>query len=243
MTDIQAQLSILIALQEVESEIDKINQRIASLNDEAATLGQAAAEHEAQMAEQQEILDRLKKDYRELDSESKDNISQIEKSNIKLRSIKTNKEYQATLKEIEEIRKRNSGVEDRMLELLDKIESQTGAIKQKETQLAEFVRDCDRENDGIAERIREQEQACKQLGEKRIQIQTNVEPAVLKILEDVKTKVRGLPVAPVEQAVCMGCHLNIPPQLYNELRRYDQLRFCPHCYRIIYWTDKDKDKD
>ena len=241
MTDIQAQLSILIALQEVEAEIDRIDQQIASLNDEAKAFGQAAAEHETQVAEQKGILDQLKKDYRELDSESKGNLSQIEKSNIKLRSIKTNKEYQATLKEIEEIRKKNSGIEDRMLELLDQIESQTGAVKQKETQLSEFAQDCDRKKDGIADQIREQEQTCKQLDEKKAQIQTDVDPDVLKILADVKKKVLGLPVAPVEQAVCMGCHLNIPAQLFNELRRYDQIRFCPHCYRIIYWKAKDSD--
>ncbi|MEE9535799.1 MAG: C4-type zinc ribbon domain-containing protein, partial [Desulfobacterales bacterium] len=35
-------------------------------------------------------------------------------------------------------------------------------------------------------------------------------------------------------AVCQGCNVNIPPQLYNELQRFDTLMFCPHCQRIIY---------
>ncbi len=241
MTDIQAQLSILIALQEVESEIDKVGQEIAVLNDEATSLGKAATEHEGQVAEQQEVLDQLKKTYRELDSESKDNLSQIEKSNAKLRAIKTNKEYQATLKEIEELRKKNSGIEDRMLELLDQIESQKGAIQEKNNKLAEFVDTCNRKKETLAGQIQEQEQVARQLDEKKSQIRTSVEPRVLAILDDVKTKVRGVPVAPVEQSVCMGCHLNIPPQLSNELRRFDEFRFCPHCARIIYWKEQDTD--
>jgi hypothetical protein len=48
----------------------------------------------------------LKKSYRELESESKVNREMIVKSNEKLRAVKTNKEYQSILKEIEEIRKK-----------------------------------------------------------------------------------------------------------------------------------------
>jgi predicted nucleic acid-binding Zn-ribbon protein len=44
----------------------------------------------------------------------------------------------------------------------------------------------------------------------------------------------GLAVVPVKDAVCHGCNVNLPPQLYNELFRCDSLRFCPNCQRIIY---------
>jgi predicted nucleic acid-binding Zn-ribbon protein len=44
----------------------------------------------------------------------------------------------------------------------------------------------------------------------------------------------GLAVVPVKDAVCHGCNVNLPPQLYNELFRYDSLKFCPNCHRIIY---------
>jgi hypothetical protein len=241
MTDIQEQIRILVALQEVESEILKAGQHIAALNSEATSLGQAATEHEAQVAEQQDILGQLKKTYRELESESKDNLSKIEKSNEKLRAVKTNKEYQSILKEIEEIKKKNSDIEDRMIALLDQIESQEDAVKQSQTQLAGFVQMCNQKKTGIADQIQQHEQAVEQLNEKKSQIRISADPKISTILDNVKSKVRGMAVAPVEQAVCMGCHLNIPPQLYNELRRYDELRFCPHCSRIIYWKEKDND--
>ena len=131
MTDIQGQITILVALQGVELEILKTERQIFALNDEASSLGQASAEHEAQVAAEKKALDELKKTYRELESESKDNAAKIEKSNEKLRAVKTNKEYQSTLKEIEEIQKKNSGIEDRMIELLDQLESQEGALSSR----------------------------------------------------------------------------------------------------------------
>jgi len=241
MTDIQAQITILDALQGVELEIIKAGQQIAALNDEASSLAQAAATHEAQVTAEKEILDGLNQAYRQLEEESRDNVARIEKSNEKLRAVKTNKEYQSTLKEIEETQKKNSGVEDRMLELLDKLESQEAVVKQKETELVRFVQDCDEKKIKIADHIARQERTVQELKEKQAQIRTSADSTVISILDDVKTKVRGKAVVPVEDAVCMGCHMNIPPQLYNELLRYDELRFCPHCNRIIYRKKKDSD--
>jgi uncharacterized protein len=241
MTDIQEQLTILVALQGVELEILMAGRQIVALNDEAASLGQASAEHEALVAAEKEAFDNLRKSYRELDAESKINASKIDKSNEKLRAVKTNKEYQLILKEIEEIRKKNSGIEDRMIELLDQLEAQEGAVKQKEIQLAGFVQSCIEKKTAIADRVQQQVQAVERLNDKKEQIKASADPKTISILDDVKTKVRGLAVVPVEQAVCMGCHMNIPAQLYNELLRYDELRFCPHCNRIIYWKEKDSE--
>ncbi|RLB78229.1 MAG: hypothetical protein DRH24_14815, partial [Deltaproteobacteria bacterium] len=39
---------------------------------------------------------------------------------------------------------------------------------------------------------------------------------------------------PVKDALCHGCNVNLPPQLYNELFLGDSLKFCPNCQRIIY---------
>jgi uncharacterized protein len=241
MTDIQEQLTILVALQGVELEILMAGRQIVALNDEAASLGQASAEHEALVAAEKEAFDNLRKSYRELDAESKINASKIDKSNEKLRAVKTNKEYQLILKEIEEIRKKNSGIEDRMIELLDQLEAQEGAVKQKEIQLAGFVQSCIEKKTAIADRVQQQVQAVERLNDKKEQIKASADPKTISILDDVKTKVRGMAVVPVEQAVCMGCHMNIPAQLYNELLRYDELRFCPHCNRIIYWKEKDSE--
>jgi predicted nucleic acid-binding Zn-ribbon protein len=107
--------------------------------------------------------------------------------------------------------------------------------------LAGFVQSCIEKKTAIADRVQQQVQAVERLNDKKEQIKASADPKTISILDDVKTKVRGMAVVPVEQAVCMGCHMNIPAQLYNELLRYDELRFCPHCNRIIYWKEKDSE--
>ena len=47
----------------------------------------------------------------------------------------------------------------------------------------------------------------------------------------------GKALAPARNSICMGCHMNIPPQTYNELQRFDSLKLCPFCNRILYWDN------
>ena len=74
--------------------------------------------------------------------------------------------------------------------------------------------------------------------EKRMeQIGGDIDAGILDKFYWVRGRVGRSAIVPVEKAVCQGCHLNIPPQMYNELHRCDHLEFCPHCQRIIYCKD------
>ena len=238
MSNIQEQINILVEVQSVDVEILQADRLVNALSDEVAAMDQAVAERKALVSAEKETLDDLRKAYRELESESKINAGMIVKSNEKLRGVKTNKEYQSILKEIDEIRKKNSGIEDRMLELLDAIESAEEAGKAKEAELAGFLQSCQEKKESYAAKAQHERQAVEALNEKKAQISAKADPKLISVLDDVKKKVRGLAVVPVQQAICMGCHMNIPAQLFNELQRFDELRFCPHCHRIIYWKEQ-----
>jgi predicted nucleic acid-binding Zn-ribbon protein len=43
----------------------------------------------------------------------------------------------------------------------------------------------------------------------------------------------GVAVVEAVDGKCTGCHMNLPPQQYNELMRGDKLFTCPACVRIL----------
>jgi hypothetical protein len=241
MSDIQEQISILVEVQAVDEEILQADRQIAALDDEAVSLEQEVAARETLVTSEKKDLEDLKKSYREREAEFKLNTDLIDKSNVKLRAVKTNKEYQSILKAIEDIQKKNSDLEDRMITLLDEIETVEAAIREKETQLAAFIQSSREKKETIAASVRREQETVESLNRKKAQISAKADPQVITILDEVKKKVRGMAVAPVQQEICMGCHMNIPPQLFNELQRFDELRFCPHCQRIIYWKAKENE--
>jgi uncharacterized protein len=45
----------------------------------------------------------------------------------------------------------------------------------------------------------------------------------------------GRVIAQLQEGVCSGCHLKLPPQLISEIRLQTQLFTCPHCRLILLW--------
>ncbi len=47
----------------------------------------------------------------------------------------------------------------------------------------------------------------------------------------------GLAVVPTKNEVCLGCNTNIPPQLYNDIKKNDDLYTCYYCKRFLYYQE------
>jgi hypothetical protein len=238
--DVRELVSKLVALQETEKEIRRLSEALGRVDRLTADLDaqqeSLVAEVEAAKAQIQEINKR----YRALESELQANQGRIEKGHEKLRSVKTNKEYQSGLKEIEELKQMGSRVEDEMLACLDQLEQ--GKARSKEAQAA---------LDSRQKQIRADKDAVLEGAEKDrsrlLKVQEECQALFGRIPADALTRYRrvvatkpdGNGIVPVEDAVCRGCNVNIPPQMYNELQRMDRLKNCPNCERIIYWQYKE----
>lgn len=234
MSNIKEQLETLVALQRAENEIGRIEQDLDGIDGRIASLDTEVADYENRVAGCQEAIDALRKQYRSDENEVKQIDAQIGKSKEKLRAVKTNKEYQSMLKEIDELKHKSSNLEDQMLGTLDRIEK-------AEAELAVHRGDLDdvkRESDGKREEIRKlaegQKEALGRLLQERETIWQTVTPKIQTLYLKVKRQGQGIGVAAVLDAVCQVCRMNIPPQQYNELLRLDMVRMCPNCQRIIY---------
>lgn len=231
------QIEILVNLQNIESaasvltaELDMVPQKLEALDAELKAYEKGIENESVQ-------LDTLKKEYREFEADIQMNLSQIKKSQDKLRSVKTNKEYQSSLKEIEDVENKNSLIEDEMIRCLEQMEVAEKVIASRKEEFIEF-------NDLIRNEIIFTEQKAaqnkKKLSELEIErekVSLRVKPELVEKYTFVKNKVKGAAVAAVSGAICQGCNLNIPPQMYNDLQRSNTLNFCPHCQRIIYWKE------
>jgi predicted nucleic acid-binding Zn-ribbon protein len=232
---VKDQIAILVKLQDVEGRTQKISCVLNKVNERLDALNLRLAEFENLIAEHKSELDGLKKSYRASEGETLTRQDQIAKSQAKLRAVKTNREYQSLLKEIDDLKAGNSKIEDTMLESLDRIEAAEKAIGERDREYQALKEEVEREKKMIEEEAEENRRKLALLAEEREAISSAVEPEFLSRFKAVKAMVGPLAVAPVSRAVCQGCHVNIRPQLYNELQRCDTLLLCPNCQRIIYY--------
>lgn len=105
VSSIKEQLETLVALQETELQIRGIEQDLAGIDGRIDALTSEITAYEIRVSEYQTALDELKQQYRADEREVKEIDTHITKSNQKLRDVKTNKEYQSMLKEIDDLKK------------------------------------------------------------------------------------------------------------------------------------------
>jgi predicted nucleic acid-binding Zn-ribbon protein len=228
------QIDILVRLQKIELESNYINSQLGELPHRLEKIDEELRAFQGAIAEEENRLTELKKKYRTYESDAEMNLSRIKKSKEKLGSVKTNKEYQSSLKEIEDLEVINSKIEDDMIECLetmDGIESEIDSKKKDYSLLSDRVK---AEKDLLQQESDQAKESLARLDADRSSLTKTIDPELLRKYNMVKDLVGNVAITAVKNAVCQGCNVNIPPQLYNELQRFDTLMFCPHCQRIIY---------
>lgn len=235
------QIDTLVKVQQIEIEAGELKAYLKKVPARISSLEQQLEEFIRGVEDDEAAIEDLNKQYRVLEGDVQLNLSKIQKSQEKLRSVKTNKEYQSSLKEIDDIKNVNSKLEDEMLELLEKIETAEKAIKERKQHYKEIVDESKREKQSVERDAEQREENLVELESKHVAIAAELNTGLLKIFSQVKAKQGDLvAIVAVQDAVCQGCNMNIPPQVYNELQRCDSLRYCPSCFRIIYWQDQDE---
>jgi predicted nucleic acid-binding Zn-ribbon protein len=234
VSSIKDKLKDLVVLQQYEDEISHIEKELSEVDDRVNRLNSELTEYEDKIERNREILDELKKQYRSDESEEKMVESQIVKSKEKLSAVKTNKEYQSTLKEIDDLKAKTSQIEDRMLDLLDQIESAESQEREDRADLAEVKIQVEEKQKQIRLQSEQQQDVLSSRLKKRDVVLERLDSNTKAHYNRVKRQGRGIAIAAVVDAVCQVCRMNIPPQLFNDLMRMDSMLMCPNCQRIIY---------
>ena len=232
------QIHFLVQLQQIEIDASKIQQHIDSVDSRIEALEAGVQDFEKIIEEEEAIISELNQKYKAYETDVQINLERISKSKEKLRSVKTNKEYQSSLKEIEDLEAINSKIEDEMLEFLDHIESTEKKLGDVKSDYSAKLEQANAEKTEILEEADQGKKELTELNARRDDISRGIESELLKKFIETKGKqVNRIAIAAVSDAVCQGCNMNIPPQMYNELHRFDSLQYCPNCQRIVYVDD------
>ncbi len=181
------------------------------------------------------LLEAATKERRAFERDIEVHDSQTEKMRTRLSELKTNKEYQAHLFEIEMANKKKGDIEERVLAYMEKIEQYqkdiTDAQAKKteaETRFAGEKTRLDAQQVALTSELSELEQ-------KHKEIAVGVEKTLLARYTKLKAARKDQALAPVRNGICFGCKLQISPQLVAQVKRSDALLFCSFCNRLLYW--------
>jgi uncharacterized protein len=232
-------LAALIDFQALETEMARVQLALEKIPGTLEALDSSFVELQTKLSDATVSTSEVKKEYRSKEADVEMNISRVKKSRERMDSVKTNKEYQSLLKEIQDIEDKNSLIEDEMLAALDRIDDGEKNVHRLKEEMAQMEKKVTEQKSIVTQKAETLKQRMLELEQQLDEKIKSVDTGVLKTYKSVKLRVGQIGIVPVTNAVCKGCHLTIPPQMYNELYRQDSLKFCPHCHRMIYWLSEE----
>lgn len=228
------QLQVLKALQALDRERRELLQQRQQLEEEQGKLQIDVDRVQAMVDSLAGAIAAGQEARRELLGKLEHERGLVARAEARLPQIKTQREYLAVLKEVDAAKKQvkelndQVAARDRELEALmaDKSEkdaelatldeqtsARRGEISAAAAGLDAGLADHGRQRDGLTERL----------------------PATLRKRYDMLLERRnGLAVVEARDGACLGCHMHLPPQLFNRLYVAKDVQSCPHCSRLLY---------
>lgn len=232
-------LKNLILLQTCDNRIKTIQTKRDFIPERIKRLEESFEEKSRIFNSRLEKLDSLEKEKRAVEKEIQVVESRAQKGQEKLNNIKSNKEYTAALKEIEDIEKERTKQEDILLQVMETIEELKKECIEIKVEKENLRNEFDAEKKEIEEELLELNEESEGLMKQRAEYNCAVDSKILKTYDLLRARRAGVAVSAVVGGICQACHLEIPPQKFNELQRCNEMMSCPHCNRLLYWGEDE----
>lgn len=233
--DVREDLAQVVDLQDLDLEIAGLQREVQRIPREVADGEQLLNSSRGAWDQARERLAALEQLRRRKERELEDVTAEQRKRQGRLFEIKTNQEYAAVLKEIEGLKERRSKLEDEILGTFDDIEAAQSAVRDESARFQEREKNFQQERTTKEGELRRLQGELERVQEERRRQANRVEASLLQTYQRLLRSRGGLAVVPVKDGSCLGCHVALTPQTYNELRKGEVFVSCANCQRILYW--------
>ncbi|WDP88345.1 MAG: nucleotide-binding protein [Desulfobacter sp.] len=229
------EIATLVKLQEAETEIVRLREVIGIVEKKKNKLASRLKQFESALTQNREDYEKAAKACREQELEIKVVDERIVKSNETLRNVTTNKEYQVLLREVDDNKKRKDLLETHLLELMDERDKSKGIVDESEKEYTLLAEQIKAEQSEVEKQSAEDRDSLEECLKRQEEIGDSLDSRLMNMFRKISKMNNGSAVSRVRDQVCMGCFMNVPPQMYIEVQRGNELISCPQCSRILYY--------
>jgi uncharacterized protein len=229
-------LERLITLQQLDTAAHEAERRLAeepererALEARLTSAREAVTSAKERLAENQNARRGIEKDVAM-------HQGRLSKFREQAMAVKTNQEYHAVQKEIGFAQGEIKTLEDSILERMLEADELTGTQKRAEAALASEQKAVDADRKAMASEHVALQASLEKLRGERAEIVRTLDPHLLRIFDQVAKKRHGVAVAEAKEGICSICHVRLRPQVFNTIRKNEEIIQCDHCNRILYFV-------
>jgi len=234
VVDLKSQIVQLVNLQVIDSEMYLLKSEKELKPKEMELIDTAFEEKKKHLAGLEQELLNLQKKRKDKELELATKEEGIKKLEGQLYSLKTNKEYQTMLQQIQDAKADASVIEDQILTVFDQADKTKNEVTKEKQRLQEEEKAAQEQKKRVQDRIKEIDDRIAQLEAQRKQIIPVLDKTILSQYERILSNRDGLAIVSVKGNSCGGCNMFVPPQVINLIKMYERIITCEVCNRILY---------
>ena len=237
-TDVEpAVLSRLLDLQAEDTAIKRLTERRDSLP-EAARLDEV----NLQLAELNSDIETATKQNTEIGREQARLEGEIELIDQKVAreeqrmysgNVSNPKELSSLQAEVASLKKKKDGIEDELLEVMDRREQATATLDLLTKERDESSAEAAALSEKVAALTEDIDQQLAEHSSARDRIAPEIPPDLLKVYDKLRETKGGVGAAALQAGTCQGCHTKLPAKEAERVRAEGGLQRCDNCRRIL----------
>jgi len=229
-------LKSLVRLQDLDIRVEELTREIVALPVHISEIEKKLESHQRKLEADRAALSANQKERKKAEGDIQLQDQKISKLKGQMLEAKTNEVYRAFQNEIGFCENEIRRFEDRILELMTESEPLEKNVKAAEIALAEEKKQVEAETQQARERTAEDKKALEELHNERKALVAGINPNLYRNYERIRKGRKGIAMAEAVDGRCAACHMAIRLQIFQDLRKGDQVLVCESCGRILYYN-------
>jgi len=238
---VKEDLELLKQLQVLDYDRGELERSKEYIPDMMENLKREIEESETNFVSTEKELTEAKITQKNLEIELAEQHDSLKRLKTQMMAIKTNKEYDALVSQIDALKDSISEKETTLLELIEKIETLDSNIDEFRKKAEETKKQNEDQLGILQEKMDSVGSKIQMKDDDRKNITVRVSRRVYSIYERVRKNRGGSVVVAVKKRACGACFKALPPHRIQELKRGDELITCDNCGRLLIWENGESE--
>jgi predicted nucleic acid-binding Zn-ribbon protein len=213
---------------ELEREIYEIPKALTTKTEIVNRLKKSFIEKNEKLEKTREKMDRLKTELAETEE-------QREKYEKQYDQAQTQREWEALEKEIKDTKEKELNLRKDIVREEKYIEDLNISLQKEESMISLQETELKKEQEKIQLESKSKEAELKKLKTEEQHLVPGMDEEIIFKFERIIKSKSGLGIVGIKEGICSGCHMVLPAQYVNDVRKSEKILFCPYCSRILFF--------
>jgi len=234
---VKAELSHLIALQNADTNIRRLQAEIESIPERRAEIEKEFDQRAFEIRALEERQDDARQERSRLESEVFEQKQRAERADRNLMAAKKPDEYTAAIREADAARKQISAFETQILEQMEIDDQAEKDLTERAPEVEKLGEDMKARFKAFDEQVQTQQQQIENARAERERLMNELPKATSAMYKRIASRIRdGVAMAEARNGACMACYMALRPQIMADVRRGEEVITCDNCNRILYYA-------